>query len=136
MRGPRVTRDVVSVLIVEDDWMHRDFLVRLLQLKGYEVRVAVNGEDAIGDLRLHMPDAVVLDMGLPGISGYQVARLIRADAPTRHLPIVALTAFALGEDQERALQSGCDAFETKPVDLESLDNKIRALIARNRGDVG
>lgn len=131
-----MTRDVVSVLIVEDDWMHRDFLVRLLQLKGYEVRVAVNGEDAIGDLRLHMPDAVVLDMGLPGISGYQVARLIRADAPTRHLPIVALTAFALGEDQERALQSGCDAFETKPVDLESLDNKIRALIARNRGDVG
>lgn len=129
-----MTHDSASVLIVEDDWMHRDFLVRLLQIKGYTVYVAVNGEDAISNLRQHMPDAVVLDMGLPGISGYQVARLIRAGAETRHLPIIALTAFALGEDHDRAMQSGCDAFETKPVDLDSLHGKIQALIARNRAD--
>jgi len=122
------------VLIVEDDWMHRDFLVRLLQIKGYNVRVAVNGEDAISDIRQQMPHAVVLDMGLPGISGYQVARLIRSGPETSHLPIIALTAFALGEDHDRAIQSGCDAFETKPVDLDSLDGKIQALIARSRSN--
>jgi CheY-like chemotaxis protein len=120
-----------SILVVEDDWMHRDFLVRLLQIKGYEVRVAVSGEAAVGDIRIHLPDAIVLDMGLPGISGYQVARLIRSDQATRHVPIIALTAFALGEDHDRAIQSGCDAFETKPVDLDALHNKLQALIARS-----
>jgi two-component system cell cycle response regulator DivK len=119
-----------SVLVVEDDWMHRDFLVRLLQIKGYTVRAAGDGEAAMTDLHRNLPDAVVLDMGLPGISGYQVARLIRAQQETRHIPIVALTAFALGEDQERALQSGCDEFETKPVDLDALSAKLQALIAR------
>jgi CheY-like chemotaxis protein len=123
---------MASILIVEDDWMHRDFLVRLLQIKGYDVRVAVSGEDAIGDLRHALPDAVVLDMGLPGISGYQVARLIRTGPETSHVPIIALTAFALGEDHDRAIASGCDAFETKPVDLDSLHGKIQALIARSR----
>jgi CheY-like chemotaxis protein len=119
-----------SVLVVEDDWMHRDFLVRLLQIKGYEVRVAIDGEAAINDIHNHLPDAVVLDMGLPGISGYQVARLIRTDQLTRHVPIIALTAFALGEDYDRAIQSGCDAFETKPVDLDALHSKLQALLSR------
>jgi CheY-like chemotaxis protein len=121
---------MTQVLVVEDDWMHRDFLVRLLQIKGYEVRVAVNGEEAIHGISQHMPDAVVLDMGLPGISGYQVARLIRSGAATSHIPIVALTAFALGEDYDRAIQSGCNAFETKPVDLDALHAKIQAMITR------
>ncbi len=123
---------MASVLIVEDDWMHRDFLVRLLQIKGYEVRVATNGEDAVADIQRHTPDAVVLDMGLPGISGYQVARLVRSNPETRMVPIVALTAFALGEDHDRAMDSGCDAFETKPVDLDSLHGKLQALLARSR----
>lgn len=122
---------MTSVLVVEDDWMHRDFLVRLLQIKGYDVRVAIDGEAAISELRLHQPDAVVLDMGLPGINGYQVARLIRANQQTRHIAIIALTAFALSEDQDRAIQAGCDAFETKPVDLDVLHAKLQALIARN-----
>ncbi|NTW02799.1 MAG: response regulator [Oscillochloris sp.] len=122
---------MTSVLVVEDDWMHRDFLVRLLQIKGYDVRVAIDGEAAISELRLHQPDAVVLDMGLPGINGYQVARLIRANQQTRHIAIIALTAFALSEDQDRAIQAGCDAFETKPVDLDVLHGKLQALIARN-----
>jgi two-component system, cell cycle response regulator DivK len=112
--------------------MHRDFLVRLLQIKGYDVSVAVNGEDAISELRHKLPDAVVLDMGLPGISGYQVARLIRSGPATSHIPIIALTAFALGEDHDRAIQSGCDAFETKPVDLDALHGKIQSLIFRSR----
>jgi two-component system, cell cycle response regulator DivK len=121
---------MANVLVVEDDWMHRDFLVRLLQIKGYEVRVAVSGEDAISDMRHSQPDAVVLDMGLPGISGYQVARLIRTTPATSHIPIIALTAFALGEDYDRAIKSGCDAFETKPVDLDALHAKLQSLISR------
>jgi CheY-like chemotaxis protein len=121
---------MTSVLVVEDDWMHRDFLVRLLQIKGYEVRVAVNGEAALNDIRDHLPDAVVLDMGLPGISGYQVASIIRTEPTTRSIPIIALTAFALGEDHDRAIQAGCDAFETKPVDLDALHGKLQALITR------
>jgi CheY-like chemotaxis protein len=121
-----------SVLVVEDDWMHRDFLVRLLQIKGYSVRAAIDGEAAMGDLRRHRPDVVVLDMGLPGISGYQLARLIRSQRETSHIPILALTAFALGEDHDRAIQSGCDEFETKPVDLDSLHEKLQALIGQRR----
>ncbi|MEI8306532.1 MAG: response regulator [Chloroflexales bacterium] len=120
-----------SVLVVEDDWTHRDFLVRLLQIKGYQVRVAVSGEAALSDVQLHLPDAVVLDMGLPGISGYEVAHLLRTGQATRHIPIIALTAFALGEDYDRAIEAGCDAFETKPVDLDVLHSKIQALIARS-----
>jgi CheY-like chemotaxis protein len=119
-----------SVLVVEDDWMHRDFLVRLLEIKGYQVRVAIDGETAINDIRVNLPDAVVLDMGLPGISGYQVARLIRTDQLTSRVPIIALTAFALGEDYDRAMQAGCDAFETKPVDFDALHSKLQALISR------
>ncbi|MBX0326403.1 response regulator [Oscillochloris sp. ZM17-4] len=122
---------MAHVLVVEDDWMHRDFLVRLLQIKGYEVQVATSGEAAMSEIGRHVPDAVVLDMGLPGISGYEVARLIRTGEATSHLPIVALTAFALGEDYDRAMQSGCDAFETKPVDLDALHAKLQTLIERH-----
>jgi CheY-like chemotaxis protein len=118
-----------SVLVVEDDWMHRDFLVRLLQIKGYIVRAAIDGESAMSALQSHVPDAVVLDLGLPGISGYQVARLIRTAPETAGLPIIALTAYALDEDQHRATLAGCNAFETKPVDLDSLAAKLESLIA-------
>ncbi|NNJ08985.1 response regulator [Chloroflexales bacterium ZM16-3] len=126
---------MASVLIVEDDWMHRDFLVRLLQIKGYEVRVAVSGEDAISDIGHHMPDAVVLDMGLPGISGYQVAHMIRTGAETNQIPIIALTAFALSEDYDRAMKAGCNAFETKPVDLDALHAKLQSLIAQRSASI-
>lgn len=120
-----------SILIVEDDWVHRDILVRLLQMKGYQVRAAASGEAAIHEVRLHPPDAVVLDMGLPGISSYQVAHTIRTDPATRHIPIIALTAFVLGEDHDRAIQSGCTAFEIKPVDLDALHRTLQTLITRS-----
>lgn len=123
---------MANVLIVEDDWMHRDFLVRLLQIKGYQVRAAMSGEEAMGEIQRQPPDLVVLDMGLPGISGYQVARLIRTGPDTSGIPIIALTAFALGEDQDRAIAAGCNAFETKPVDLDALNGKIQALLAHSR----
>lgn len=124
-------KHMTRILVVEDDWMHRDFLVRLLQIKGYDVRVAVNGEEAISTIYQQLPDIIILDMGLPGMSGYQVASTIRATTTIQHIPIIALTAFALNEDQERALAAGCDAFETKPVDFDSLLNQIRTLIMRS-----
>lgn len=121
---------MARVLLVEDDWMHREFLVRVLQIKGYEVAVAVNGEQAINSARQERPDAIIMDLGLPGIDGVEAIRRIRSQASTRSIPIVALTAYAMSEDQERASDAGCDAFESKPVDLDELEHKLRALIHR------
>lgn len=123
---------MASILIVEDDWMHRDFLARLLQIKGYAVRTAVSGEEALSEIERTCPDAIILDMGLPGLSGYEVAEQLRRRPATARLPIVALTAFALGDDEDRAIAAGCDAFETKPVDLDALHSKIELLIAQGR----
>lgn len=120
---------MATVLLVEDDWMHREFLLRLLQIKGYNVVLAVDGEEAMEILAQARPDAIILDMGLPGIDGYQTAALIRTKPEIRHVPIIALTAFALSDDHDRALQAGCDAFESKPVDLDALERKLQRLIA-------
>lgn len=121
---------MVRVLLVEDDWMHREFLVRVLEIKGYEVAVAVSGEQALDSARADRPDAIIMDLGLPGIDGVETIRRMRSQAATRRIPIVALTAYALSEDQQRALDAGCDAFESKPVDLDELEQKLRALIRR------
>jgi two-component system cell cycle response regulator DivK len=110
----------VTVLLVEDNDLNRDMLSRRLKRREYKVLTATDGESAIQMSRDLKPDLILMDMGLPGINGWDATRTIKADPFTSDIPVIALTAHALLLDREQALAAGCDAFETKPVDLDRL----------------
>ena len=120
------------VLLVEDNELNRDMLSRRLARRGFEVLLAVDGEEGIRMTREQSPDIVLLDMSLPVIDGLEAARQLKADPRTQDIPLLALTAHALTEDRERALAAGCDDFDTKPVDLVRLLEKMDSLLARAR----
>ena len=109
-----------KILLVEDNEMNRDMLLRRLQRKGFEVLTALDGEEAIQMTRQHLPKIVLMDMSLPVLDGWEATRRLKADPATRHIPIVALTAHALPAERDRALEAGCAAFETKPIDFPKL----------------
>lgn len=117
-----------TLLLVEDNEMNRDMLSRRLMRRGYEVLLAVDGQQGLDMSRQHRPDAVLLDMSLPVKDGWQVAREMKADADLRSIPLIALTAHAMADDRMRALAAGCDDYDTKPVDLPRLLGKIAALV--------
>lgn len=117
------------VLLVEDNEMNRDMLSRRLMRRGYEVVMAVDGAEGLARAGTDAPDVILLDMSLPVIDGWDVARRLRADAATAAIPIIALTAHAMQGDRERALAAGCDDFDTKPVELERLLLKIQTVLA-------
>ena len=119
-----------KVLLVEDNEMNRDMLSRRLQRKGYEVLLAVDGQQGIDLCRAEMPQLLLLDMSLPVKDGWQVASEMKADSALCHIPIIALTAHAMADDRQRALQAGCDDYDTKPVDLPRLLSKIERLLGR------
>lgn len=118
-----------TVLLVEDNEMNRDMLSRRLQRRGYEVLLAVDGQHGIDMSRRESPDILLLDMSLPVKDGWQVAREMKADASLRRIPIIALTAHAMADDRLRAMEAGCDDYDTKPVDLPRLLSKMNALLA-------
>ena len=118
----------VKILLVEDNEMNRDMLSRRLQRRGYEVLTAVDGESGLTLTKSETPALILMDMSLPGIDGWEVTRQLKADPATRAIPVIALTAHAMAGDREQALAAGCDDFDTKPVDLASLLEKIRALL--------
>jgi CheY-like chemotaxis protein len=118
------------ILIVEDNEMNRDVLARQLTRRGHDVRTAADGRLGLAMARDHRPDLILLDLGLPEIDGWECARLLKADAATRRIPIIALTAHAMIGDRQKALDAGCDEFDTKPIDLASLLDKIGRLLAR------
>lgn len=115
---------------MEDNENNRDMLSRRLQRKGYEVKIAVDGVQAIAMTRSERPDLVLMDMSLPEMSGEEATRAIRLDSSIKDVPIVALTASAMAGDRELALAAGCDDYDTKPVDLPRLLEKIESLLAR------
>ena len=117
----------MKILLVEDNRENWDMLSRRLRARGYEVIIAEDGERAIEKAHSEHPDLILLDMGLPKISGGDVARILRQSEALARIPIIALTAHVTDEDRDQALNSGCDEFETKPIDLERLINKIDAL---------
>ena len=121
---------MARILLVEDNEMNRDMLLRRLSRNGHEVLIAVDGEQAVAAAVSEKPEIVLMDVGLPGIDGYEATRRIRAGEATRHLPVIALTAHAMSGERERALDAGCDDFDTKPVDIQRLLGKIEALLAR------
>ena len=117
-----------TLLLVEDNEMNRDAISRLLERRGFSVLTAEDGEQGLLMCREFLPDLVLVDLGLPGIDGFEVTRQIKADPQTAHIRVIALTARALTSDQEAALASGCDDYDTKPVDLARLVGKIQALL--------
>lgn len=117
-----------KILIVEDNEMNRDMLSRRLERRGYAVVMAVDGQQGVDMARSEQPDLILLDMSLPVIDGWEAARQIKADEKTRSIPLIALTAHAMAGDKERALQAGCDEYDTKPVELPRLLGKIQALL--------
>lgn len=119
---------MARILLVEDNEMNRDMLSRRLIRNGHEVTMAVDGEEAVTRAHSDLPDLVLMDIGLPGIDGCEATRRIRANERIAQVPIIALTAHAMTGDRDRALDAGCDDFDTKPVDIQRLLGKIDALL--------
>jgi CheY-like chemotaxis protein len=120
-----------KLLLVEDNEMNRDMLSRRLARRGYQVVIAEDGEAGIRLAASEAPALILMDLSLPGLDGWEAVRRIKADAATRGIPVIALTAHAMAGDRERALDAGCDDFDTKPVELERLLGKIAALLGRS-----
>ena len=119
---------MATILLVEDNEMNRDMLSRRLQRKGYEVTVAVDGQEGLDLAAATSPDLILMDMSLPVMDGWEATRTLKADEATRSIPVVALTAHAMSTDREKALAAGCDAYETKPVELPRLIETMEKLL--------
>jgi CheY-like chemotaxis protein len=124
---------MATLLLVEDNDLNRDAISRLLGRRGFNVITAEDGEQGLQLCRESLPDLVLMDLGLPGIDGFEATRQIKADPRTAGIPVVALTARALTSDREAALAAGCDDYDTKPVDLDRLIGKVRALVGTEAG---
>ena len=119
---------MAKILIVEDNPMNLDMLSRRLLRAGYQIVSAENGLLGVDAARREKPDLILMDLSLPEIDGWEATRRIKAEPALRHIPIVALTAHALTSDRESALAAGCSDFDTKPVEMPRLLNKIKALL--------
>lgn len=122
---------MVKILLVEDNEMNRDMLSRRLQRKGYEVVCAIDGQEGVSFATQHHPDIILMDMDLPVVDGWEATRRIKANPDLQKIPIIALTAHAMTEDRNKALQAGCNDYDTKPIELERLLGKINDLLAKN-----
>ena len=119
---------MVKVLLVEDNEMNRDMLSRRLAKRGYEVVMAIDGQQGVDMAVSERPDIILLDMSLPVVDGWEAAQQIKANEVSKGVPLVALTAHAMASDRERAMSAGCDDFDTKPVELPRLLGKMEALL--------
>ena len=117
----------MNVLLIEDNELNRDMLTRRLERKEFIVSCAEDGQSGIDMAKNEMPDIILLDLSLPVIDGWNVARKLKADTNTKDIPIIALTAHAMKGDREKALDAGCDDYDTKPVNLEGLLDKMHKL---------
>lgn len=124
---------MARVLYIEDNDDNVYMLTRRLERRGHQVSVAADGESGIDQARAEQPDLVLMDMGLPGIDGWEATRRLKADQVTAAIPVIALTAHAMEGDREKALAAGCDEFETKPVQLDQLLTKMSSLLANDNG---
>lgn len=118
-----------KILLVEDNEMNRDMLSRRLERKGFEIAIAVDGQEGIEMARNHTPDLILMDMSLPVLDGWEATRQLKADNITSAIPVIGLSAHAMAGDRERALEAGCDDYDTKPVELPRLLDKIASFLA-------
>ena len=119
---------MTRVLLVEDNEMNRDMLSRRLTRRGFEVIFAVDGQQGVDLARTERPDIILMDMSLPVLDGWEATRRVKADDATRSVPVIGLTAHAMSGDYERAIEAGCDDYDTKPVELDRLIGKIERLL--------
>ncbi|HEY9419901.1 MAG TPA: response regulator [Thermoanaerobaculia bacterium] len=120
-----------KVLLVEDNEMNRDMLSRRLARKKYEVLIAVDGGEGIAMARSESPDLILMDMSLPVMDGWEAARQLKASPDTSSIPVIALTAHAMSGDREKALEAGCDDYDTKPIELPRLLGKMELFLKEN-----
>jgi CheY-like chemotaxis protein len=123
---------MTKILLVEDNEMNRDMLSRRLIRKGYEVVMALDGRQAVEMAAGENPDLIIMDMSLPVIDGWEATRQVKAAPATRAIPVIALTAHAMAGDREKAIEAGCDDYDTKPIDLPRLLGKIASLLKRKQ----
>jgi CheY-like chemotaxis protein len=121
---------MAKILIVEDNEMNRDMLSRRLIRRGYEVVMAIDGEQGIAAAKTECPDLILMDMSLPVVDGWEAARRLKAELQTRGIPVIGLTAHAMTGDREKVINAGCDDYDTKPVDLGRLLPRLEALLTR------
>jgi two-component system, cell cycle response regulator DivK len=119
---------MAKILIVEDNEMNRDMLSRRLIRRGYEVVMAIDGEQGINAAKSECPDLILMDMSLPVVDGWEATRRLKAEPQTRGIPIIGLTAHAMSGDREKVIKAGCDDYDTKPVELPRLLQKIEVLL--------
>jgi len=124
---------MAKILLVEDNEMNRDMLSRRLQRRGYEIVVAVDGEQGVRMAASDKPDLILMDMSLPVLDGWEATRKLKANETTRSIPVIALTAHAMASDELKAREAGCDDFDIKPVELPRLLEKIEAQLQRSAG---
>ena len=117
-----------KILLVEDNEMNRDMLSRRLIKAGFEMVIAVDGEQAVDLARSEAPDLILMDISLPGLDGWEATRLLKAMPETRSIPIIALTAHAMAGDREKSLAAGCNDYDTKPIDFRRLMEKIQGFL--------
>ena len=121
---------MAKILIVEDNEMNRDMLSRRLIRRGYQIVMAVDGAEGIATAKAENPDLVLMDMSLPVVDGWEATRRLKTEPLTRSIPVIGLTAHAMAGDREKVIEAGCDDYDTKPVELPWLLQKIEALLAR------
>lgn len=117
------------ILLVEDNEMNRDMLSRRLERRGFEVVIAVDGGEGVEKAQTTHPDLILMDMSLPVIDGWEATRRIKAQEDLKAIPVIALTAHAMAGDREKAIEAGCDDYDTKPIELPRLLEKIETLLA-------
>ena len=122
---------MAKFLLVEDNEMNRDMLSRRLQRKGFEVAMATDGRQGVEMAQAGAYDLILMDMSLPEVDGWEATRQLRAVPATQSVPIIALTAHAMAGDRDKAMEAGCDDYDTKPIELERLLGKIQTLLDRN-----
>jgi two-component system, cell cycle response regulator DivK len=119
---------MTKILIVEDNEMNLDMLSRRLTRKGYQVITAIDGTEGLQMANYEMPDLILMDMSLPGMDGWEATRHLKASPETQKIPVIALTAHAMVGDREKALEAGCNDYDTKPVELDRLIGKMENLL--------
>ena len=124
---------MTKVLLVEDNEMNRDMLSRRLTRRGFDVVFAVDGKQGVALAHSEKPDIILMDMSLPVMDGWEATRCVKADDATRSVPVIGLTAHAMTGDREKAIEAGCDDYDTKPIEIDRLIGKIERLLEAAKG---
>ena len=122
---------MTKILLVEDNELNRDMLCRRLERKGFEVLIAVDGQEGVNRARSESPNLILMDMSLPVMDGWEAVRSLKDDPETKSIPVLGLSAHAMTPDRDKAINAGCDDYDTKPVDIKRLLGKIQALLDQN-----